>query len=85
MIEFNGTAPTGDQIQARRLAYGLTQPEAAALVYKESLSWSRYERGLRHIDLAVWELFCLKTSKMKPKKKQHEGRGRPRKLKQEPA
>jgi DNA-binding XRE family transcriptional regulator len=76
MIEFNGIKPSGSQIKEARLSCGLSQSEAAKLVHKATLTWSYYEREIRHIDLATWELFCLKSKKLKPKKKPTSGRPR---------
>lgn len=76
MIEFTGVVPTGSQIKEARLKCGLSQAEAAKLVHKATLTWSYYERGLRHMDLATWELFCLKSKELKPKKKPTSGRTR---------
>lgn len=49
-------------VRSAREAAGLTQPEAAQLVYlNRGETWSEYERGLRPIDAARWELFLIKT------------------------
>jgi hypothetical protein len=56
------TPPTPDAIQAARVAAGMGQPEAAALVGLGSgQRWSEYERGARNIDAARWALFLLAT------------------------
>lgn len=57
-------SPVPEQILAARLAASLTQLEAARLVHlgaRGSGRWSEYERGIRNIDLARWELFLLLT------------------------
>lgn len=55
------TKPTPSQIRAARLAVGLTQVEAGALVYHARRSWQDWERGERAMDPAVFELFLIKT------------------------
>lgn len=51
-----------DQVLSARLRAGLTQAQAAYLVHLSSaVRWSEYERGVRHIDPARWELFLLLT------------------------
>lgn len=52
--------PTPDTVLASRLAAGLTQAQAAALVHLGNvMRWSEYERGVRRIDTARWELWLL--------------------------
>lgn len=53
---------TPAEILQARTAAGLSQSAAAALVHLSSgLRWSEYERGVRNIDPARWELFLLLT------------------------
>lgn len=52
--------PTKDEIVAARKAAGLTQEQAASLVYRRRLAWNRWESG-DPIDMACWELFLHKT------------------------
>lgn len=52
-------APTA--IKAAREAAGLTQAEAAALLYKTARAWQWWEAGDREMDPAHWELFLIKT------------------------
>lgn len=53
---------TPTEILKARQAAGLSQSAAAALVHLSSgLRWSEYERGVRNIDPARWELFLLLT------------------------
>lgn len=54
-------APTPDQITAARHKAGLTQSQAAALLYKNLRSWQKWEGGERKMDAALWELFNIKT------------------------
>lgn len=54
--------PTAEVIAAHRQLTGLTQAEAAALVYLgDGTRWSEYERGVRAIEASRWELFLIKT------------------------
>jgi len=54
-------APTPDQVKAGRLAAGLLQPAAGALIGRTGQDWYRYESGRRAMDAAVWALFLLAT------------------------
>jgi putative transcriptional regulator len=54
--------PTPSEIRAAREAAGLTQTEAAALVYKTCRAWQLYESGERSMDPAYWELFQQKVA-----------------------
>lgn len=54
--------PTTEEIIAARQAAGHTQEQAALLVYLSRRDrWSEFERGVRPIELARWELYLLKT------------------------
>lgn len=53
--------PTPSNILAARHAAGLTQAQAAALVHTGFRVWSQWERGLRRMHPATWELFRLKA------------------------
>lgn len=54
--------PTKEQVISARTASGLTQTEAAEMVYLSSFTrWSEYERGERNMDAARYELFLIKT------------------------
>lgn len=58
--------PTPERILKAREAAGLTQPEAAELVWlRHAIRWSEYERGVNGMPLATWELFLLKTGQRK--------------------
>lgn len=53
---------TPENIKAARLAAGLNQADAAALVYLGHLArWSEAERGVAPMDPARWELFLVKV------------------------
>ena len=62
----NLTQPTPGDVRAARLAVGLTQAAAAALVHRpDSSRWREWERSpgplARVIDPAVWELYLIKS------------------------
>lgn len=42
---------------------GLTQTEAAGMVYVELRAWQHWEAGTRPMHPAFWELFRLKTKR----------------------
>lgn len=56
----NKLAPTKAEIKAARIAAGLTQTQAANLIYKKLRVWAMYESGEQTMDRAHWELFRLK-------------------------
>lgn len=61
--------PTGSDIQTARKLAGLTQQIAAELVHrKDSARWREWESDRHPIDMAVWELFLIKTKLRKLKK-----------------
>ncbi|WP_292931423.1 helix-turn-helix domain-containing protein [Noviherbaspirillum sp.] len=45
-----------------REAAGLTQGQAAALIYRTARNWQQWEGGERRMDPALWELFRLKST-----------------------
>lgn len=54
--------PTASDIKEARSAIGLTQQAAAAIVHRADGSrWREWEGGKYKIDMAVWELFLVKT------------------------
>lgn len=55
-------APTPAEIKQSRLDYGLTQTQAAALIYKNIRTWQQWEKGDREMDIAFFELFKIKSS-----------------------
>lgn len=56
-------SPTPDEIRAARIAAGLTQWQASALVYRSTNTWERWEGGSRTMPPDTWELFQIKTKK----------------------
>lgn len=58
-----GYVPTPDEI---RLARGvLTQSDASALIYGNERVWRAYEAGSSRMHPASWELFLIKSKKIK--------------------
>lgn len=54
--------PTPDLVRAARDAAGLTQDQAAQLVHRTGKKrWSEWETGERQMQLATFELFCIKA------------------------
>lgn len=56
-------SPTPKQIKQARLSAGLTQTQAADLIYKKLRTWQQWEAGHREMDPALFELFELKISR----------------------
>lgn len=62
--------PTKEQIKEAREAAGLTQLQAIRILRPASRTartWNDWEAG-RPMPLAMWELFELKTAKLRKKK-----------------
>lgn len=59
--------PTTDEIIAARKRAGLTQTEAAALVYSTLRAWQFWEAGERPMHPAFWDLFRRKAREIKAK------------------
>lgn len=53
--------PTPAQIRAAREQAGLTQTQAASIVYSAMRSWQDWEAGKRRMHPAIWALFQLKA------------------------
>ncbi len=53
--------PASADIIAGREAAGLTQTQAAGLVYSSLRTWQQWEAGDRRMHAGLWELFKLKT------------------------
>ncbi len=56
--------PTPAVIRAERERYGLTQTQAAQLVYSALRSWQDWEAGQRRMHPALWELFKAKGAEL---------------------
>ena len=57
--------PTHAEVRAARKAAGLTQAQAAALVYATPRNWQQWEQqegaNVRRMHPGLWELFIIKT------------------------
>jgi DNA-binding transcriptional regulator YiaG len=58
----NGISP--EKVRAARKACGLTQAEAAPLVYTSIDNWQNWEQGRTAMARAIYELFLLKTGQV---------------------
>lgn len=65
-LQFGSVSP--EKIKEVRLGSGLTQTQAAEMIHRKLRTWQEYEAGDREIDLAVWELFLIKSNRIKDKK-----------------
>jgi len=54
--------PTPQEIKQARFEAGLTQTQAAELIYKNVRTWQQWEKGDREMDAAFFELFKIKSS-----------------------
>lgn len=57
----SSASPTPAEIRAAREAAGLTQTDAAELIYSTLSAWQRWEQAERAMHPALWELFRIKT------------------------
>lgn len=55
------TNPAPEEIKAARRECGLTQTEAAKIVYHTLRAWQEWEGGRYPMHPAIWELFLIKT------------------------
>lgn len=55
-------SPTTLEIKQARIDVGLTQTQAAELIYKSIRTWQQWEKGDREMDAAFFELFKIKSS-----------------------
>ncbi|NOT85068.1 MAG: helix-turn-helix transcriptional regulator [Methylococcaceae bacterium] len=56
--------PTQQEITKTRKEAGLTQTQAAELIYKKLRTWQQWENGDREMDYALWELFNIKLGEI---------------------
>lgn len=56
------SSPAPAEIKAARLALGLSQTAASAIVYTSLRNWQQWEAGECRMHPASWELFSLKTA-----------------------
>ena len=54
--------PAPDEIKAERVGAGLTQEQAAQLVYSVMRTWRRWETGDSKMPTAIWEIFKIKVA-----------------------
>ena len=55
--------PSPEDVAAARTVAGLTQRQAADLIYGTESAWRSWESGLRRMHPGLWELFKIKTRK----------------------
>lgn len=53
--------PSADEIRHARERAGLTQPEAAALLFNYVETWEQWEQGATEINLGLWCMFLDKS------------------------
>ena len=58
-------SPAPEAIKAARAAAGLTQTQAAALIYCTLRGWQEWEGGKRAMHPAFFELFLHKTKQLR--------------------
>lgn len=57
--------PSPDEVTKARIAAGLTQQQAAEIVYSGLRTWQQWEAEDRRMHPALFELFLLKTGQEK--------------------
>ena len=55
--------PHPDEIVGVRINAGLTQKQAAELIYSALRTWQQWEAGDRRMHPGLWELFTAKVKK----------------------
>lgn len=55
-------SPAGSEIRAARVAAGLTQRQAGALIYCSDETWRAWENGRNRMSAALWELWQLRAA-----------------------
>ncbi len=55
-----GRNPAPDEVRGARESAGLTQTEAARVIYGSLRTWQEWESGERRMHPAFWELFRRK-------------------------
>ncbi len=56
--------PTPQDIKDARKLAGLTQREAAALIYLDAQTWAKWEQGVNKMAWGPWELFNIKVKQL---------------------
>ena len=59
-------SPSPAEVRAARVASGLTQTAAAALLHTTCRTWQQWEAGDRAMHPAFWELFGIKAQGISP-------------------
>lgn len=59
-----GRNPSPDEVRAVRQAAGLTQTDAARLIYASLRAWQQWEAGGRKMHPAFWELFKIRLGNL---------------------
>lgn len=58
--------PTPLQIKSARLDAGISQKDAAALVWVSARAWQYWEGGERKMPRAIWEFFKIRLTHASP-------------------
>jgi DNA-binding XRE family transcriptional regulator len=53
--------PNKDELAEFRREHGLSQSQAAKLIYTPTSTWQKWELGINGIHPGLWELFQLKA------------------------
>lgn len=56
--------PDKEQIRAARISAGLTQTQAAEIIYSGLRQWQKWESGEHRMHPALFELFLIKTNQI---------------------
>lgn len=56
--------PSKEAIKKARMAAGITQKQAAELIYFSLRTWQEWEGGFRDMHESAWELFCIKLERL---------------------
>ena len=56
-------SPEPTELKRARLRAGMTQTQAAEVIYSSRRAWQDWEAGLHPMHPALWELFKLKVSR----------------------
>jgi putative transcriptional regulator len=60
--------PAPADVRAAREAAGLTQTQAAHLIHSTLRAWQEWEAANRRMHAGLWELFLLKTHRLRQKR-----------------
>jgi len=53
--------PSKDELAEFRRAHGLSQSQAAKLIYTPTSTWQKWELGINGMHPGLWELFQIKA------------------------